>query len=79
MTKRKSKVSLLQSEKDIEHQLKETQSRMGRPPKPNRVRFNTMLDNDIKKRIQHIAIDRGGSVADLINEAVTQWLDKVKK
>lgn len=72
---RKDKTGLL-DQSEAEKKLK-TLKPSGRPiSKPKRVSYNTRLDKSIKKRILHAAIDKETTAADIINTALSEWLDK---
>jgi len=72
---RKDKTGLL-DQSEAEKKLK-TLKASGRPiSKPKRVSYNTRLEVDIKKRVLHAAIDKDATAADIINMALSEWLEK---
>ena len=52
-------------------------TKKGRPPLgKNRVKFTTMIDPKKRDQLKHIAINRGVSLADLLDSMIDQLIEK---
>lgn len=79
---RKDKTSLLDIDQ-AQSKLSEIipAAKPGRPPvagKTNRVRYNTMLDDNLRREIRIIAAQKDISTADIIDQALREYIQKNK-